>query len=209
MTDKLTKTLSEINFSDYGSLINTTSFLAYSFDEYNFSKQSKLKLNEKNALQYSSLLLLIAGIHYSIIYSNTTSIQSEILIRYSDWLLTTPLLLKVITSYYDLPNKISNELILYNFIMIISGLIYELTNNIYFWFLGILAYLVLVYRLYILLPKHDLFLRYFIIGWGLYGFVSLMKKDQRLKYYNILDLYNKLVFAIEIRTHIQSNINRR
>jgi bacteriorhodopsin len=209
MADKLIKTFSEINAKRYSSLINTVGFLSYSLDEYNFSKDPNLKKNEKEALTYSSILLLIAGIHYGIIYSNEPNTKSEILIRYSDWFFTTPLLLKVMTSYYDLSNKISYELIVYNLIMIIFGLIYELTDNINYWVIGVIAYLVLIYRLFSVLPKLDFFFRYFVVGWGLYGVVSLMERKDRLLSYNILDLYNKLVFAIEIRTRISTDINNR
>jgi bacteriorhodopsin len=209
MTDKAIKAISEVNLKDYTSLINTVGFLSYSLDEYNFSKDSKLKKNEKNALIYSSILLAIAGVHYSIINSSSLTTQSEILIRYSDWIFTTPLLLKVLTSYYEISDKISYELITYNLIMIISGLIYELTDNIKFWVIGVIAYLALIYRLYLVLPELNLFFRYFVVGWGLYGIVSLMPRNKRLLTYNILDFYNKLIFAIEIRTRISTNMKNR
>jgi bacteriorhodopsin len=209
MTDKIIKAASEINLKDYTSLINTVAFLSYSLDEYNFSKDSKLKKNEKNALIYSSILLAVAGLHYSVINSSNLTTQSEILIRYSDWIFTTPLLLKVLTSYYDLSDNISYELIFYNLIMIISGLIYELTNDIKFWVIGVISYFMLIYRLYYVLPKHDLFFRYFVLGWGSYGIVSLMPRTERLFAYNILDFYNKLIFAMEIRTQISTDMKNR
>jgi bacteriorhodopsin len=178
-------------------------------DEYNFSKNPKLKQNEKTALTYSSALLAIASIHYGIIQSNKPNIKSEIIIRYSDWIFTTPLLLKVLTSYYNISDNTSYELILYNLIMIISGLMYELTDNITFWFFGVSGYLLLLYRLKSVLPELDLFFKYFVIGWGLYGIVSLMKRDDRILAYNLLDLYNKLIFAIDIRTRIYKDLNDR
>jgi bacteriorhodopsin len=209
MVDHIIKTISGIDLKSSSSLVNTIGFLSYSLDEYNFSKNPKLKKNEKTALTYSSILLAIAGIHYTIIYSNKPTTNREILIRYSDWIFTTPLLLKVLTSYYDLPDKIFRELVVYNLIMIISGCIYEFTNNIKYWAIGVIAYLVLISRLYSVLPELDLFFRYFVIGWGLYGVISLMKRTDRLFSYNILDFYNKLVFAIEIRTRISTNLNNR
>lgn len=209
MTYKIIKAISEVNFKDYTSLINTVGFLSYSLDEYNSSKDSELKKNEKNALIYSSILLAIAGLHYSVINSSNLTTQSEILIRYSDWFFTTPLLLKVLTSYYDISDNISYELITYNLIMIISGLIYELTNDIKFWAIGVISYFILIYRLYYVLPNLDLFYRYFVLGWGSYGVVSLIPKTKRLFSYNILDFYNKLIFAIEIRTKISTYVKNR
>jgi bacteriorhodopsin len=209
MTSKIIKTVSQINLKDFSSLINTIGFISYGLDEYNFSKNSSLKLNEKNALKYSSTLLIVAGSHYSIINSSELNSQSEILIRYSDWFITTPLLLKVLTSYYNLSESISNKLIVFNLLMILSGLIYELTDNIKYWYLGVMNYFFLIYILYSELPELDLYFKYFILGWGLYGIVSILPKETRLLFYNILDLYNKLLFAIEIRIRISRDMKDR
>jgi bacteriorhodopsin len=209
MAEKIIKAISEVNLKNHTSLINTVVFLSYSLDEYNFSKDSRLKRNERNALLYSSVLLGIAGLHYSAINSSNLSIQSEILIRYSDWILTTPLLLKVLSAYYDISDAISYELIAYNLIMIISGLIYELTNNIRFWIVGVISYLKLIHRLYVVLPNLDFFFKYFVVGWGLYGIVALMPKKERLVIYNVLDFYNKLIFAVEVRLLISKNLRNR
>ena len=209
MADQLNKTISGINLKTTTSLINTAGFIAYSLDEFNFSKNADLKKNEKDALTYSSILLAIAGGHYAVIDSNRPDTKSEIIIRYSDWLFTTPLLLKVMTSYYELSDNVSYELIAYNLIMIISGLIYELTGNIKFWVLGTVAYIVLAIRLYAELSEYDLFFRYFVVGWSLYGVISLLPREQRLILYNFLDLYNKLIFAMEIRTRIGKDLDAR
>jgi hypothetical protein len=84
-----------------------------------------------------------------------------------------------------------------------------LTNDIKFWLVGVIAYLLLIYRLYSEIPELDLFFRYFVVGWGLYGIISLIPKSERLLAYNILDLYNKLIFAIEIRTRISKDMRNR
>jgi bacteriorhodopsin len=209
MTSALVTTVSEIDLKKALSLVNTVSFLAYSLDEHNFSEDPNLQKNEKNALKHSSTLLAIAGAHYAVIHSADLSVQSEILVRYSDWMFTTPLLLKVVTSYYDLSNSVASELITYNLIMLIAGLIYELTGNITFWFIGVAAYLRLIYRLHKVLPELDFFFKYFVVGWGLYGVVALMPRKDRLLTYNVLDFYNKLIFAIEIRKRIGKDMKSR
>ena len=141
--------------------------------------------------------------------SSRLSIESEILLRYSDWLFTTPLLLKVIASYYELSDAITCELIVYNVVMVVSGVLYESTGNIKFWIAGVVAYLMLIFRLRTELPELDLFYRYFVIGWGLYGVVALMPRANRLILYNLLDFYNKLVFAIDIRNRIEVDLHGR
>ena len=148
MDNPLLQTISEIDWKSVTSFVNTAGFLAYSLDEYTFSNDPRLKKNERDALTYSSILLAIAGGHYAIIDANRPSVKSEILIRYSDWLFTTPMLLKVITSYYGLSDAITYELIAYNLIMVITGLWYELTGNINLWAVGAMAYLILIFRLY-------------------------------------------------------------
>lgn len=190
-------------------MINTVGFLGYSLDEYNFSYDERLKDNERQALKYSSMLLAIAGAHYSILDVNRPSVDSEILIRYSDWLLTTPLLLLVLTSYYDLPDSISYELVFYNFVMILFGLAYELTDNYAFWAVGTFAYFMILKILYSELPEKGLFYRYFVFGWSLYGVIALMPSKDRLIYFNVLDLYNKLIFAMEIRGKIIKDVRKR
>ena len=209
MGSQVSQTVAGIDWKTTTSFINATGFLAYSLDETNFSKDPRLKNNEREALTSSSILLAIAGGHYAIIETNRPSEKSEILIRYSDWFLTTPLLLKVITAYYALSDTIEYELIAYNVLMVIAGLVYELTGKKIFWVIGVIAYLILICRLSSVLPDMDLFYRYFLFGWGLYGVVALMPRAERLLLYNFLDVYNKLVFAIDIRTRIEADILKR
>ena len=209
MGHQVSRTVSDIQWKRTTSFINSVGFLAYSLDEYGFSKDPNLQRNEREALTYSSILLAIAGGHYAIIDSNRLSVKSEILVRYSDWLFTTPMLLKVITSYYDLSETIACELIAYNSTMILAGLSYEVTGKISFWVAGVIVYLLLIRRLYTVLPHLDLFYRYFVFGWGLYGVVSLFPPADCLLLYDFLDFYNKLVFAIDIRTRIEEDLRRR
>lgn len=209
MTDKLLNVYNEIDWNKSISMINTVGFLGYSLDEYNFSYDKRLKPNEVKTIMYSSILLAIAGGHYAILDVNKPSIDSEIIIRYSDWFFTTPLLIMMLTSYYDLPDSLTYELVFYNMMMIIFGLLYELNNNIIYWFIGTISYLMILYRMYIELPERYMFYKYFVLGWSLYGVIALMPSVDRLIYFNVLDFYNKLVFATEIRNKILKDIEDR
>lgn len=207
--NKVIKAFNEIDWRGATSMFNTVTFTGYALDEFNFSYDERLKPNEVNALRYSSYLLAIAGFHYSILDVTKPTIESDILIRYSDWLLTTPLLLMTLSSFYELSDRLTTELIVADVLMILFGLQYELTKDMKFWTLGTIAYLWIVYRLYNELPEKDLFYMYFVVGWGLYGIVSLFPMNQRIMLYTIMDNYNKLIFAMHIRSKIYDNINRR
>lgn len=204
----MTNVLSEIEWTKSISMINSISFIALGLEEY--TKSFEYDGNDKEALRYSSLLLAIAGIHYSILDVNEPTPLSETLIRYSDWILTTPLLLLVLGKFYNIPFDIIRVWIVLDLIMIIGGIAYELTNEISYWIVGTSAYFILLYNLFHQLPELDLFYRYFLFGWFFYGVISLIPNQQeRFFYYNFLDFYNKFVFAYEIRLRIANRINNK
>lgn len=209
MTEQIKKALSEINWKTSTSVLNTVSFLSYALDEHNFSYDERLQENERRALKYSSILLAIASAHYAVMDVSKPSVPSEILIRYSDWLLTTPLLLMTLAAYYNLSSAVTRELVIYNVLMIVFGFFYEVTNNKFYWMIGSAAYGIILYRLYQTLPAKDLFYRFFVFGWGLYGIIALMPPGKRLIYYNVLDNYNKLIFAMTIRHRIIEDVQSR
>ena len=203
------KAVNEVNVNQSLAMFNTVAFLSYALDEYNFSYDKRLIDNEVRALKYSSALLGIAGLHYSVLDTSDLSSMSDILIRYPDWILTTPLLLKVLAEYYKLDDKITTNLIIYNVMMVGFGLMYELTGNYLFWGFGTIFYLMIAYTLNKELPEKDLFYKYFLFGWSAYGVVSLLPKNKRILPYNILDCYNKLIFAMEIRHKITKDMEKR
>ena len=194
----------EIDFTKSISMVNSISFIGLSIEEY--TKSFDFEDNDKEALRYSSLLLGIAGIHYSILDVNQPSPRNEILIRYSDWILTTPLLLVVFGKYYNIDMDIIKKWIGLNIIMILGGLMYELYDDINYWIIGTVAYLVLIYNIDKTVKEKDLFYKYFLVGWSLYGIISLMPIEKRFFFYNVLDFYNKFIFAYEVRLKI---INRK
>lgn len=209
MQSQLLNAFKEINFTQSLAMFNTVGFLGYALDEHNFSYDERLKDNEVDSLRYSSILLAIAGAHYTVLDTSNLSPSSDVLVRYSDWILTTPLLLMTLASYYKLPNEITRKVIIYNVLMIAFGFVYELTNNYIYWALGSAAYFGIVYELYNVLPERDLFYRYFVFGWSAYGIISLMPPQNRIVLYNIMDCYNKLIFAMEIRHKIIQDVKER
>lgn len=183
--------------------------MGYGLDEYNYLSSNDLPENEYNALLYSSILLFIAGGHYAVLDVNQPSITSEIIIRYSDWLLTTPLLLLVVTSLYNIDYTITALLIIFDVLMIIFGIMYESTNNIIWWITSFIFYFMIIYLLWTNLIEKDLLYMFFIPGWSLYGLATLRPREERLLYYNFLDIYNKLFFAMVIRNKIVKNVEYR
>lgn len=209
MSRQIAKALKEINWKGSTSVLNTVGFLAYALDEHNFSYDPRLAPNEVRALKYSSVLLAIASVHYAILDVSKPTVASEILIRYSDWLLTTPLLLMTLAAYYNFSTALTRELVAYNIAMIVFGFMYEVTGNRVYWTIGTVAYLLIVYRLHQNLTERDVFYKFFVLGWGGYGFIALMPPAKRLLYYNVLDNYNKLIFAMTIRHKILQDISAR
>jgi bacteriorhodopsin len=192
----------EINWIKSLSMVNTISFLGLSLEEFStsLSKVHNYTTNDREIMRYSSLLLGVAGIHYSIISVSDLSKETELYVRYSDWLITTPLLLVVVGKYYDLDDSLIGTLVIYNILMILSGLIYEITGNINYWIAGTIFYLLLIYILFRNVKEDDgLFKNYFVYGWSLYGLVSLIDIEKRFFIYNFLDFYNKFVFGYHVR----------
>lgn len=211
ITQDLTDVYKEINWMRSTSMINSIAFASYAIDEYAYIKENQqyLKPNEISALHYSSILLGIASFHYAILDVNKLKSSSEILIRYSDWLITTPLLLQVVCDYYQLSSEKRNILVILDIIMIIFGFLHEKTQNMLYWYIGTSAYMGIIGLLYTYLDDKDIFYRYFLFGWAGYGLLVFVHLEQRLIYFNMLDLYNKFVFAFHIRQKIIKDVNNR
>lgn len=191
-----------IDFAKSTSMLNSISFISWSLSEFYQSTNTKNK-RKKDVMFYSSVLLFIAGFHYCILDVNRPSYDQEILIRYSDWFFTTPLLLLVIGKFYSIQIKTIYSWILFDILMILNGFIYEKTNQVKYWAMGVLSYFILLGLLYKDLPEREYYWKYFVVGWSSYGVVSRFDKSKRTIYYNIADMYNKLVFAIDIRTNLE------
>lgn len=185
------------------SIFNTITFLSLAVQELAELQNSRNYKRKNSVLVYSALLLGIAGFHYAILDVNKPNIKEELYIRYSDWIMTTPLLLVVLGNFYNISMKKISLWILLDLMMVINGLLYEINNNITFWYIGSLSYIFLLVILYKQLPEHDLFYKYFVVGWSGYGIVSLLPLEKRFMLFNILDFYNKFVFAYDINNRLK------
>jgi len=204
LNDEIKKVITEIDWTKSVSIVNSVSFLSLALQEFDatYDKLDKLSASEIQTLRYSALLLSIAGFHYAILDVNKPSIESEMYIRYSDWILTTPLLLLVLGQFYNIPMETIKLWIVLDLIMIGGGIVYEKTDNLNYWAIGVVSYIALLGLLFKQLPEYDLLWRYFVIGWGFYGIIALLPVEQRFFWFNILDFYNKFVFAYDIRLRI-------
>lgn len=153
--------LEEIDCIRVFSLINTVSFLGLGITEFNFASDARLLENEKRSLYYSAALLGIAGSHYAALEVSRPSIPSEIVVRYSDWLLTTPLLLLSAGAYYKVDVRLA---VLFDIAMVAIGFVYEETGNRIFWTISSAFYVLLLVHLWQTLPDKSFFYRYFLAG---------------------------------------------
>lgn len=200
------RALGEIDWNRTLSLLNSVSFVSFGIDEWNLRSDPRLLPNERAALTYSAALLGIAGAHYAALEVSRPLPETEIVIRYSDWLLTTPLLLMVVASLYEFDRATTVLLITLDVLMIAFGFIYEETNNRWWWALGTAAYIGLLIVLGRALPAKDIFYQFFVIGWAAYGLVALLPLEQRFVLFNLLDFYNKFVFAVVINGKIKARL---
>ena len=50
---------------------------------------------------------------------------------------------------------------------------------------------------------------YDVFGWAFYGPLVFLPIEQRVFYFNILDFYNKLIFAIDVKNRIINDVKNR
>lgn len=205
----LRRTAAQIDWTRTLALLNTVAFVALGVSDYAKSDDPRLYANEQSALRISAALLGIAGVHYAALEASRPNVEAEIVIRYSDWLLTTPLLLLVVANLYELDAQTSALLVALDVLMIVLGFAYEQSGSMLYWTISTAAYVLLLVVLYQALPEHSLFWPFFVLGWGLYGFVALLPPAQRLNYFNVLDFYNKFVFALAVNAKIQERAKLR
>lgn len=157
-----------------------------------------LTTTSKLSLQLSTLVTVIAFMHYTLMLKRKTNI---ILYRYMDWVFTTPLLLIdycLIEGITDINFII--ELILYNWSMLGIGILGE--YNIINQFISMVGGFVPFTRMFWLLHKRVQHKKRFIIFttlWGLYGITHIIpSKSLKNMSYNILDMITKGMFGLYI-----------
>lgn len=175
----------------------------------------------KDLRETSKLILLLASIQYIGTLATRGRTVSEQL-RYADWLLTTPLLLRMVYLYALERGNLSPEerdrlqstfftILVADVAMIVTGYLANYVTPQYKAALTTLSFgfLVLVlgwiYQLrQQLLPRltqeeQELFSvisSFFFFLWPLYGVASILREEVRTNVYSLLDLMNKAVFSI-------------
>ena len=187
-------------------------FLAYSLSEYSFleSHNQSLPENEKNAIRFSAMLLLIAGFHYAVLTVSDLSASAKMLVRYSDWFFTTPLILLSLLNLLDVDSRIRTEILGLNLVMIVTGFIHEIAGSVLWWAVGSVAFgrmLMLLQPMFQQSVYNDLFYSFLVFGWAPYGVAAIFPESDRSLVYGPLDLYNKLFLAMAIRKRVAGHHN--
>lgn len=171
-----------------------------------------LSSNTRLSLQLSTLVTIIASFHYYLMLNST---NNPVIYRYLDWFFTTPILLIDFCIIYNIKDvKFIIELLSYNTIMLIIGLMGELgfISMVNSMLLGFIPFILLFSRLYkrinnTIYESHNIinstnkfkFLYIFIALWAMYGFIHIYPtKSTRDVFYNTLDLLTKGAFGIFI-----------
>lgn len=173
----------------------------------------------KDIRDTSKLILLIASIQYIITLATRGTPISE-QIRYLDWLLTTPLLLRMVYLYAiaKLDGEASHAIektfffiLIADVLMVVLGYLGEYVypeikielSVVSFLFLlvivGWIFYLRKLLHPVLSSEEWEIFsiLSWFFIGlWWIYGFAFYLESDTRSNIFSVLDLLNKAVFSL-------------
>lgn len=189
----------------------STILISSAVSEFTFSSTIGLTGSEISSIRWSALLLLIAGVHYGVLATTNLDRESQMYIRYMDWLLTTPMLiLSIISLYPEVTPQQVTHLIALDIGMIVSGFYYEVTKTISYWYLGTACYIALVVYMYELLGNVPEIVNYIIWGWMPYGAISLVSLESRPAIlYSCLDIYNKYGLANTLRQKILLQLETR
>jgi len=162
------------------------------------SLNDDLTTDKQISLQLSTLVTLIAFMHYTLMLQRKKNI---VLYRYMDWVFTTPLLLIdfcLIEGITDVNLLI--EIVLYNWLMLGFGLLGEM-NIINRW-ISMFGGFIPFGRIYWLLKdkvKHKERLNIFIGLWSCYGVVHIIPQRVTREFsYNILDMISKGLFGLYV-----------
>jgi bacteriorhodopsin len=172
--------------------------------------------------QLELVILGTASVQYAVVLADVGQLDVEWL-RYIDWLITTPLLLKTVhTLATSLGYSGTFDIALVaNFAMIVSGYVASFNDpdgSLVWWTVGMFALFVVlaeVYRWCEFLEERGVDLGtlplFFYVGWSLYG-LNFMNSDSQSKsaVFNFLDLISKAVYAAVLHqvTHRTATVLR-
>jgi bacteriorhodopsin len=177
-------------------------------------------------ITYSSIILAVAGTSYIFINREQDTGNGSYLFRYSDWLITTPLLLLTLWSfarrfgYQASPATV----ITYDIGMLVLGFAgdtlvrsknYDAKTSYLEWFFYISSTVFLALIIYEVIKLEKFLLsagvsearqltNYFKFGWPGYAIANVIPNpDIKFTTYNVLDVINKVGFAISMRSVMQ------
>lgn len=165
-------------------------------------------------LSIDSIVNLIAGFMYSEMRKPLlVERRDPIVLRYTDWFLTTPLLLWSLVVYFDYrnrPNATTLDIdyqplivaVFLNLLMLWFGLLGELSkkpqDRIYYNVAGFVCFVLLfavIYRYYVQPPSAPIFWL-FVFVWAMYGFAYFLSGTPKNVVYNLLDWVAKVGFGL-------------
>ena len=174
-----------------------------------FRSNNDLSEDKIKQLQLSSLVTIIASMHYFLMMSEKDN-SKIVSYRYYDWFFTTPILLYdlcLILDIYD--NQFYLELFAYNTLMLSIGYIGEIKNKLLMtMILGFIPLALMFYRIIDRFYKKninkderkdkEILLYTFFSLWSLYGVTHLFPNNIKNIILNMLDIITKGFFGIYI-----------
>ena len=168
------------------------------------SLQDKLTKNQRISLHLSTLVTIIASMHYFLMIQNNDKVE---VYRYFDWFFTTPILLVDLCILLDIEDPyFMFEIVIYNTLMLLFGFLSEINyiSMLNGTILGFIPFILIFKRIKDRLGENTKDEQYkllytFFSLWSLYG-VNHMIKDSTIKNlnYNALDFATKGMFGLYI-----------
>jgi hypothetical protein len=186
----------------------------------------------RHVMNLETAISLIAGYFYSIFYDRIQqveqgiltpfSLESLTLLRYSDWCLTTPLMLTVliVVMAHNMRTPVHFHwwvsVLFLNFVMLGMGYLGEsgMWNRIGANLVGFVAFFAMfyiLYRLYIqprfLLSNFILFGLYFVV-WSFYGIAYFFDNVYKNTMYNVLDVVSKVFVGLGLWVYFSGIVQK-
>jgi bacteriorhodopsin len=169
----------------------------------------------RHIMNIETCISIIAAYFYSnfvdMIKNNKLDHEKINIVRYTDWSITTPLMILSLTLFlsYNIGTKNVNFkhfllLIVFNYLMLLSGYLGEIgkINKKISLILGFLFFILLFYFIYIFYIKgynniaNNIIYGLFLFVWTLYGVIANFEPKIKNITYNILDLIAKCFIGL-------------
>ena len=179
------------------------------------TKEPKLLVQ---AVNLEAFVTLIQFIFYTVLIRNH-SIETMAITRYYDWMITTPLMLVSMSTYFlykggeeggmiDMLKKYKKQftkIIIFNLIMLLAGYLGEtgyISKELAF-VIGTIAFIMTFTIIYKEMNGAGKGIFNLITGvWGLYAVAYMLPNVQKNVMYNALDLVSKNLFAVLLTNEI-------